>query len=110
MLPLMKSSTPLSNLRTLEARRFNVLMVRFDGRVYSFPLWDLARANQLSFFEHPLLMECELLIPVEPAANYDKLLMFKRAKALHPEIPDLEVANDISDLLSIERLRQTLRE
>ncbi len=30
MLPLMKNSTPLSNLRTLEARRFNVLMVRFD--------------------------------------------------------------------------------
>ncbi len=55
-------------------------------------------------------MECELLIPVKPATNYDKLLMFKRAKALHPEIPDLEAANDISDLLSVDRLGQTLRE
>ncbi len=55
-------------------------------------------------------MECELLIPVEPAKDYDKLLMFKRAKALHPEIPDLDVAGEITELLNIDQLKTTLRE
>ena len=84
MLPLMTNSIPVCNLRTLEAQRFTVMIFRFNGRVYSFPIRELARMNQFSFYEQPFLMECELLIPVEPAKDYDKLLMFKKSKGTPP--------------------------
>ncbi len=62
MLPLMKNSNPVGNMRIQVVMRFSNLLVRFDGRVYAFPIRDLARSNQLRFYDKRYTLNYRALI------------------------------------------------